>query len=187
MGVLWGEERALTELKPAKAAGGTVKHVVLEGGRPVPVWLDAPMRHEAGVPNIPGAVAFAEALALVESWDADAVRAHVSSLVGRLTDGIRRVEAVSLVGDPAALAEGSLAALAPRVPGFSVKDFNLFVNHELPGRFIALRAGEHCAHLLHASLGLKETLRVSLFAYNTAAEVDLFLEALAAYAKEAVS
>ncbi|MDE2293321.1 MAG: aminotransferase class V-fold PLP-dependent enzyme, partial [Elusimicrobia bacterium] len=85
----------------------------------------------------------------------------------------------------AALAEGSLVALAPKRPGFSVKDFNLFLNHELGDRFVAVRAGDHCAHYLHAALGLKETLRVSFFAYNTAAEVDVFLDALAAYSAEA--
>ncbi|MBI5598016.1 MAG: aminotransferase class V-fold PLP-dependent enzyme [Elusimicrobia bacterium] len=185
LGVLWGEERALNALRPAKVGGGTVKDVVLDGGRPTPVWLDAPMRHEAGVPNIPGALAFAEALALLDSWDPAAVRAHVAGLVRRTVTGIARVAEAALVGDPAALEEGSLAALRSAHPSFSVKDFNLYLNHELPGRFVAARAGEHCAHLLHASLGLKETLRVSFFAYNTAEETDLFCAALEGYAKEA--
>lgn len=187
VGVLWGEGRALNALRPGKPGGGTVKEVVLEGGRPVAHWLDAPMRHEAGVPNIPGAVGLAAALELLGSWDQAAVRAHVRGLVERLLAGLEGVPEVALVGDPAALAEGSLAAFTARHPSFSVKDFNLYLNHELGDRFVAVRAGEHCAHLLHAVLGIKETMRVSFFAYNTAEEVDVFLDALKSYAREATA
>ncbi|MBI3297885.1 MAG: aminotransferase class V-fold PLP-dependent enzyme [Elusimicrobia bacterium] len=187
VGVLWGEDRAMNALRPAAPGGGTVKEVVLEGGRPVPRWLDSPMRHEAGVPNIPGAVGLAAAIELLGSWDPGAARAHVSGLVERLLAGLGKVSEVAVVGDPAALMEGSLAAFAPVHPSFSIKDFNLYLNHELGERFVAVRAGDHCAHLLHASLGLKETLRVSFFAYNTAEEVDLFLDALKSYAAEARS
>lgn len=186
-GALWGEERAMNALRPAAPGGGTVKEVVLEGGVPVARWLDSPMRHEAGVPNIPGAVAFAKALELLSSWDPTAVRAHAEALVRRVVDGVRRVDGAEVVGDPEALAEGSLVALRFTDPALSIKDFNLYLNHELGDRFVAARAGEHCAHLLHASLGLGETLRVSFFAYTAPEEADVFLEALAAYAREARS
>ena len=185
LGVLWGEERAMNALRPLKVGGGTVKDVVVKDGVPEPVYLDSPMRHEAGVPNIPGVIALAEAVALLRGWGEAALREHLSGLVRRLLAGLARVPEVAVVGDPEALAEGSLAALAPRHPAFSIKDFNLYLNHELGERFVAVRAGEHCAHLLHHSLGLKETLRVSFFAYNTPEEVDVFLAALEAYAKEA--
>lgn len=187
VGVLWGEERALNALRPARPGGGTVKEVVLEDGRPVPRWLDSPMRHEAGVPNIPGAVACAAALELVGSWDPAAVRAHAEGLVRRTLAGLARVDGVEAVGDPEALAEGSLVAMRFTDRALSIKDFNLYLNHELAGRFVAVRAGEHCAHLLHAALGLGETLRVSFFAYTAPSEVDEFLAALEAYAREARS
>ena len=58
-------------------------------------------------------------------------------------------------------------------------------SHELRGRFIAVRVGEHCAHLLHQRLGVASTVRVSFFAYNTGAEVDVFLGALERYIREA--
>ena len=67
----------------------------------------------------------------------------------------------------------------------SPTDFNLYINHELGGRFVALRAGEHCAHLLHQSLWIDSSLRVSFFAYNSATEVDVFLDALKGYVGEA--
>ncbi|TPW21544.1 MAG: cysteine desulfurase / selenocysteine lyase [Elusimicrobia bacterium] len=184
VGALWGEDRAMNALRPGKPGGGTVKDVVLEDGVPVPRWLDSPMRHEAGVPNIPGAVAFAKALELLGSWDPAAVRAHAESLVRRVVAGVSRVDGAEVVGDPEALAEGSLVALRFTDPALSIKDFNLYLNHELGDRFVAVRAGEHCAHLLHATLGLGETLRVSFFAYTAPEEADVFLGALDAYVRE---
>ena len=183
VGVLWGEDRALNALRPGKPGGGTVKDVVLEGGRPVARWLDAPMRHEAGVPNIPGALAFETALALVSSWDPAAVRAHMAALVRRVAQGVARVDGAEVVGDPEALEEGALVSMRFSDPALSIKDFNLYLNHELDGRFVAVRAGEHCAHLLHATLGCGETLRASFFAYTAPEEADVFVAALEAYVR----
>lgn len=184
VGALWGEERAMNALRPGKPGGGTVKDVVLDDGVPVPRWLDSPMRHESGVPNIPGAVAFAKAVELLASWDPAAVRAHAEALVRRVVAGVSRVDGAEVVGDPEALAEGSLVAMRFTDPALSIKDFNLYLNHELGDRFVAVRAGEHCAHLLHATLGLGETLRVSFFAYTAPEEADVFLGALDAYVRE---
>ena len=83
------------------------------------------------------------------------------------------------------LAEGSIVSFVAAHPSFSPVDFNLYLNHELRGRFIAVRVGEHCAHLLHQRLGIDATVRLSFFAYNLQEEVDLFLAALDGYLKAA--
>ena len=48
----------------------------------------------------------------------------------------------------------SLVSFAPTGKEFSLADFNLYLNHELKDRFIAVRVGDHCAHLLHRRLGI---------------------------------
>lgn len=186
VGVLWGHETELNRLGTWKLGGGTVKSVSWDlKSPPEPVYLDAPGRFEAGVQNFGGAIGLHEALKVREALPQAALRAHVGALVKRLAEGLAKIDEVRVLGRPVELEKGSLVTFASENPDFSVVDFNLYLNHELPGRFIAIRVGEHCAHLQHRRLGVDATARASLGAYNTAAEVDLFLDAARAYAKEA--
>jgi cysteine desulfurase/selenocysteine lyase len=49
----------------------------------------------------------------------------------------------------------------------------------LDARGIAVRVGHHCAQPLHRRLGLTASVRASVYLYNTAEDVDTFLEAAA--------
>ncbi len=64
IGVLWGRETELNRLGRYKVGGGTIKSMAWDGGEgvPEPVYLDAPMRFEAGVQNFGGALGLHEAL-----------------------------------------------------------------------------------------------------------------------------
>lgn len=185
LGVLYGKEQELNRLGHYKLGGGAVKSVTWKGERPEVEYLDAPMRFESGVANFAAFPALTAALSMLRSWPEKELRAHVGGLVQRLCARLAKVPAVRLVGRPEHLEQGSLVSFAPVHPEFSPQDFNLFLNHELPGRFIAVRAGEHCAHLLHQSLGLEGTIRASFFAYNTLEEADLFADAVESYSREA--
>ena len=186
VGVLWGHETELNRLGTWKLGGGTVKSVAWDlKNAPEPVYLDAPGRFEAGVQNFGGAIGLHEALKVRESMPETALRAHVGGLVRRLAEGLAKVAAVRVLGQTEDLAKGSLVTFAAAHPDFSPVDFNLYLNHELPKKFIAIRVGEHCAHLQHRRLGIDATARASMGAYNTAAEVDLFLDAARSYAQEA--
>jgi cysteine desulfurase/selenocysteine lyase len=53
------------------------------------------------------------------------------------------------------------------------------VGQFLDDRGIAIRVGHHCAQPLHRRLGLTASARASSSVYTTAAEIDVFLEAVA--------
>lgn len=187
LGVLWGHETELNRLRHYKVGGGTIKSMDWDGGAgtPDPSYLDAPMRFEAGVQDFGGALGLREALLAREELSQPALRAHVAGLVRRLAEGLARVPQVRVLGRPEDLEKGSLVSFVPAHPGFSPVDFNLYLNHELPGRFVAVRVGEHCAHLLHRRLKAGATVRASFGPYNTEAEADLYLDAVRSYASEA--
>ncbi|MFA5139179.1 MAG: aminotransferase class V-fold PLP-dependent enzyme [Elusimicrobiota bacterium] len=184
IGVLYGKEHLLNGLRGSGAGGGTVRDIAASGDGLSASYLDPPARFEAGVQDFGGAAGFAEAVRLLESWPAAAVRAHAAGLVRRVVEGLSRHEEVSVLGDPRGLAEGSIVSFRSAHPAFSLSDFGLYLDSEVPGLCVAVRVGEHCAHLLHKRLGIPATARVSLFAYNTAEEVDLFLGCLESYLKE---
>ena len=47
----------------------------------------------------------------------------------------------------------------------------------LASRNIAVRSGNHCAKILHEITGTDQSIRASLYFYNTKEEVDRFVEA----------
>ena len=53
------------------------------------------------------------------------------------------------------------------------------VGQFLDARGIAVRVGHHCAQPLHRRFGLTASVRASAALYNTDAEIDLFLDAVA--------
>jgi selenocysteine lyase/cysteine desulfurase len=188
LGVLYGREQELNRLRHYKVGGGTVKSVKWDGkGMPEVTYLDAPMRFEAGVANFAAFPGLTVAIRFLRGIPEAPLREHVSNLVRRAAAGLAGIPEVKILGRAEELCQGSLLSLYPVHKEFSIADFNLYLNHELGGRFVAVRAGEHCAHLLHQSLKLESTVRLSFFAYNTAEEVDLFIDALKAYVKEACS
>ncbi len=187
LGVLWGRETELNRLGRYKVGGGTIKSLAWDAvdALPHPTYLDAPMSLEAGVPNFGGAIGLHEALALRATSNMSDLREHVAALVGRMAQGLANISSVRVLGRARDLEFGSLVSFVPIHPDFSPVDFNLYLNHQLPGRFIAIRVGEHCAHLAHRRLGAPATVRASLSGHNTAAEVDLYLDAVRSYASEA--
>ena len=186
LGVLWGREQELNRLNNDTVGGGTLKSLAWDGeGLPAPAYLDAPMRFEAGVQNFGGAIGLYEALQAREALPQAALRAHVGALARSLADGLARVAEVRVLGGVEDLEKGSLVSFVPAHPDFSPVDFNLYLNHELPGRFVAVRVGEHCAHLLHRGLEIGATVRASFAAYNTVEEADLYVDAVRSYAAEA--
>jgi cysteine desulfurase/selenocysteine lyase len=178
VGALYGKENVLNRLGHYKLGGGAVKSVRWDGAALDVEYLDAPTRFEPGVPDLGGIIGFGAALRYLGGLAAASVREHVAGLTARAARALGEIPEIAVLGRPEDLAEGALVSFHPRGNDFSTADFNLYLNHELEGRFIAVRVGEHCAHLLHAALKIPATIRLSFFAYNTTEEVDAFVSAL---------
>lgn len=185
LGVLFGREQWLNRLRHYKLGGGTVKSVEWKGEKPEVAYLDAPLRLEAGVQNFGAFAGLERAIAFLRGLPENGLRSHVAGLVRRCAEGLSAISVIKVIGEPERLADGALVSFYSEHPEFSTHDLNLFLNHELDGLFVAVRAGEHCAHLLHRSYGLPATVRASFFAYNSEAEVDAFVDAVSLYAREA--
>ena len=97
-GVLVGRPDWLDAAPPYLAGGGAVRQVRLTGTD----WASSPARHEAGTPNVVGAVALAAACRHVASLPAGAVAAHEGALLRRLSGrpggDRRRAHAAAVAG-----------------------------------------------------------------------------------------
>jgi selenocysteine lyase/cysteine desulfurase len=186
-GVLVGRRDWLQSAAPYLAGGGAVREVRL--GRTE--WADAPARHEAGTPNVIGAVALAAACATVAALGPDAVSAHERALVGRLTEGLAAIDGVRTFRLwPADRESAGLASAEPDRIGvvtFAVDGYPaaLVAQYLSAEHGIGVRDGRFCAHPLLARFAADGItadgagVRASLGLGSRAADVDRLLAALA--------
>lgn len=138
-GALVGRRDWLDAAQPYLAGGGASAEVTERGTR----WAIGAARHEAGSPNVIGAVALAAACATLREHRA-AVRAHEDALTTRLLDGLRAVPGVTthdLFGPDHE--RGPVATFT--VDGL---DSGLVAAALSAEHGIGVRAGKFCAHLL---------------------------------------
>lgn len=166
IGALLARPERLADMAPWQGGG----EMVLEVGFESSVFADPPLRFEAGTPNVAGAVGWAAACEFLGSLPPGAVEAHERQLSERLHEALSGVPGLRLLGQ----VPGKLAIASFAVGGLHPQDLALLL--DLEG--VAVRTGHHCAQPLHRRFGLASSCRASLALYNTAAEIDLFAQAL---------
>jgi cysteine desulfurase/selenocysteine lyase len=169
IGVLWGREDILEEMKPFKVGGDTIKDVTIDSV----VWHDLPWRFEAGTPNIIEAVGLAEAVRYLQKIGMENVHTHEAELVAYTLKRFEEfVDEIKYYGPRNPLDKTGVVS-------FNIKG----LNHHTVGAALDLfgvmvRTGMHCAHPLHYRLGIKGSVRASYYIYNSIEEVDYFIESL---------
>ena len=166
IGVLYGRAELLEQMPPWQTGGEMIQKVSFSGTR----FNPPPFRFEAGTPPIAEAIGLAAALdflaALPAGW-----RSHEAALLQRLLDGLQQLPFIERVGTPSQ----QVGVVSLRLGDIHPQD----AGELLDQMGIAVRVGHHCAMPLMESLGLDGTLRISLALYNSEAEVDALLAALA--------
>ena len=169
LGVLRGRAERLEEMEPASFGGEMVSDVQPDAA----TWQPPPLRFEPGTPPIAQAAGFAAALQFLQDFGVTRAREHELVLLRRLLDGLQRVEGARVVGPEGADERSGAVSLV--LEGGDVQAAAAVL--DLAG--IAVRAGWHCAQpLLQRHLGCGPTLRASVGLYNSAADIERFLDAL---------
>jgi selenocysteine lyase/cysteine desulfurase len=177
-GVLVGRRDWLDVAAPYLAGGGAVVEVDAPGtGSTAEVsWAPAPHRHEAGTPNVLGAVALAAACEVLRDVLDEAAPAHESALLERLSAGLAAspgVRPLQIWSD----APDRVAVQSFTVDGYPAGLVAAYLSAE---HGIGVRDGKFCAHPLVARLtGWAEgAVRASLGIGTTADDVDRLVTAL---------
>ncbi len=174
MGALLVSESFAQELQPL-IAGGTGS---MSDSEELPPYL--PDRFESGTPNLPGIYGWSAALDYVNQIGIDTIRSRQRSLSRRFLDGLKKIDAVRLIGTQ---------ELSDRV-GVIAVDYvsqdNALAADRLEQEFgILTRCGLHCAPSAHKTLGTfpRGVVRFSLGHATTGEDVDAALEAIEKTAK----
>ncbi|KRC33156.1 aminotransferase class V-fold PLP-dependent enzyme [Oerskovia sp. Root22] len=178
-GALVGRRDWLDAGTPYLAGGGAVRNVTLDGT----TWQSAPARHEAGSPNVIGAVALASACDALAALEPGVLVAHETELRARLVDGLEEIDGVRVV-------RAWADAVDPvGVVTFSVDghDAGLVASYLSAEHGIGVRDGRFCAHPLLARLGFPAgAIRASIGVGTTGEEIERLIAALRAYVGEGV-
>jgi len=166
-GVLWAQPAHLAAMPPFFGGGEMIKTVSFEKT----TFADPPHKFEAGTPNIAGFIGLGAALDYVSAVGLDRIGAAEHELLVYATHALRSVPGLRLFGE----AKEKTSVLSFLIDGVHAHDLATLLDHE----GVAVRSGHHCAHPLMQFYGVPATLRASLSFYNTKAEIDYFVEAIA--------
>ena len=171
IGFFAAKKELLQELIPAFCWGGAINSVTTEE------YTNAglPFRHEPGTPHIAGAVSLLSSMNYIESIGGfSAIEEYEKELIDYVLWKIKDLP-------------GGVRLLGSRIAKNRLWVFSFaFDNHHpndiaevLADNNICVRSGHHCAEPLHMSLGLRGSLRMSLYIYNTKSDIDRFFEVIA--------
>ena len=160
IGVLFGREALLNTMPPWQVGGEMIESVSFTETR----YAEAPLRFEAGTPDIAGAIGLAAAAEFIQSLNRAEIEQHEQQLASHLLLQIKSIEGIKILP--------SGATTLPIVSFYheSINADDLAAQLDAQG--IAVRAGSHCAQPLMQSFGLHSSVRISLAFYNTMDEVD---------------
>lgn len=171
VGVLYGKIELLEHLEPINLGGGMNESF----DNPNEVYLKPlPTRLEAGTPNIAGVIGLGEAIKYLNQVGMDNIIKQEHDLRKYLIDKLipmKHIDIINLESDSGIVA-------------FNVNNiFSQDVAYYLNKYNICVRAGNHCAKILKSAVGVTNTVRVSLYFYNTQEEIDNLVELLSDYDK----
>ena len=166
IGILYGKFELLNELEPQNLGGGmnesfdSIEEVYL---KPLPTRL------EAGTPNIEGAIGLGASIEYLTKIGLDNITTHEQTLRNYLVKELKQIPHITIVNE-----ESDSGIVAFNVDDIFAQDVAVYLNKYN----ICVRAGNHCAKILKNEVGVKNTVRVSIYLYNTKEEIDTLINLL---------
>ena len=166
VGVLYAKYELMENIEPVNLGGGmnesfeTPEKMVLK---------DIPTRLEAGTPNIAGVIGFGESIKYLNKIGMDKIEKREKELRSYLIEKLVSIPHIDILN-----LESDSGIVAFNVDGLFSEDVAYYLNKYN----ICVRAGAHCAKLTKDIFGIANSLRVSLYFYNTESEIDALVDLL---------
>ena len=192
-GGLVGSREFFNRFDPVEPGGGTVEIVTLKDV----TWTLAPERHEAGSPNVIGAVALAAALNFLDEVGMDSIAAHEAELTRYALTRLGAMDGVTIYGSKDTLHPEQRVGVIPfQLAGIAHSKAAAILGFE---GGIGVRDGCFCAHpyilsllhvpddsyqmyhrqvLQHNRIDLPGLIRMSFGCYNNFEDIDRLVSML---------
>ena len=166
IGVLYGKSKWLNQMPPYQGGGEMIKEVTFEKT----TYNDAPLRFEAGTPNIEASIVLAKAIDYVNNIGLDSIAKHEHDLLLYATEKLEKIEGLKIIGT----APHKTAVISFIIEGIHPSDIGILLDKQ----GVAVRTGHHCTQPLVDFYKIPGTIRASFAFYNTFEEIDIFVKAL---------
>ncbi len=166
VGVLYGKEKLLNDIKPIIFGGGMNADFSTDGTR---IYKTMPDRLEAGTPNIAGVIGFGYIIKYLMDIGFDNIHNYELELKKYLIDGLREIPQITIYN-----AHSKSGIVTINYDGIFPQDLSIYLDKYN----ICTRAGNHCAKILKEEIHIKNTCRISLYFYNSKEEIDKLIEVL---------
>jgi len=120
-----------------------------------------------------GVIGLGEAVKYLSQFDFEDIKKHELALNSHLTKELSKFPEIKIIG--------------PTDPSLRGGIFNFYLEgkdmHQISVMLdemtnIAVRSGQHCFHSWFHAKGIRNSLRVSLYFYNTLEEIEIFINTL---------
>lgn len=160
IGVLYGKSELLNVMEPVNLGGGmnesfdNIDEVYLK---------ELPTKLEAGTPNIEGAIGLGEAIKYITNIGLDKIHAYELALREEMIQKLKELPHINVINE-----ESDSGIITFNVDDIFAQDVAVYLNKYN----VCVRAGNHCAKILKNEVGVKNTVRISIYFYNTREELD---------------
>lgn len=168
VGVLYAKKELLENIIPVRFGGGMNE----DFGENKIKLSEIPYRLEAGTPNISGIIAFSEAIKYLNKIGLDYIERKEKYLKNYLIKELKNIPYIKILNENS---EGSIVLI--NINGVMSGDLGLYLNT----KNICVRSGKHCVKMLGDEADFSDTVRISLYFYNTYEEIDELINALKDY------
>lgn len=166
VGVLYGKEEYLNNLYPLEVGGGMNASFDPDGSR---VYDELPERLEPGTPNIAGVIGFGATLEYLNNIGMDKIRKYEEDLRKYAINELKGINDIIIYNEAS---EAGIIAI--NMKDIFAQDLAIYLNKY----HICVRAGNHCAKMVKHIINIKNTVRISLYFYNTKEDIDSLVKAL---------
>jgi cysteine desulfurase/selenocysteine lyase len=135
------------------------------------IYNDLPYKFEAGTPHIAGAIGLGVAVDYLQGLGLNRIAEAEHDLLEYATARLAAVPGVEIIGT----APQKAAVVSFTMQGIHPHDLGTILDSE----GVAIRTGHHCAMPVMEFYGVPATARASFAFYNTRAEIDRLVGALA--------
>ncbi|MCR5550531.1 MAG: cysteine desulfurase [Bacteroidales bacterium] len=166
IGVMYGKEAWLNQMKPYQGGGEMISTVTFEKT----TYNELPFKFEAGTPAVGDAIGLRTAIEYMQQIGIQNIARHEEELLQYATEKLQQISGLRIYGR----APHKAAVISFLIGNLHPYDVGVLLDHQ----GVAVRTGHHCTQPIMDRFGIPGTVRASFALYNTREEVDALVAAV---------
>ncbi len=166
IGVMYGKEAWLNQMKPYQGGGEMISTVTFEKT----TYNELPFKFEAGTPAVGDAIGLRTAIEYMQQIGIQNIARHEEELLQYATEKLQQINGLRIYGR----APHKAAVISFLIGNLHPYDVGVLLDHQ----GVAVRTGHHCTQPIMDRFGIPGTVRASFALYDTREEVDALVAAV---------